>query len=407
VVEALASFIVVVILARSLSIDTFGQVVFAQALAGLYFVVVDPRLEDALMRYVPIVARNSGGPGASALFRHCIVADQALGLAMTAVALGVVFVMPDHWMSAVSRPYLALALAANATAVVVGTASTAFGLTNGLATLGRLRIALAFMTVVIAMTGTVAAGAVGYLVATVVAGAVQVVVISVLGWRRMKSAFGAPQPYQRDDVRGIMRFTLKASLASTAALGSNLLPLTIVGGVAGPAPLALFRVAVAPGRLVVTGISSAASVMFPRLSQAAAELDLNRVRRVLTQWDRVAVPAAAAGAVIAWLTLPFAVRLVYGPGFAAAGEAARWMTVAALIRAAIPWTKVLLLAAGRPGLRFVILLIHCIGLGALTWWLAATSTVTAIAMGHCLAAACMFVVWQGVARWRGLLYATT
>src|SRR4051794_24539206 len=81
---AVTSFASTVVLARVLTPKQFGQVVFAQATAQALFVVLDPRLEDALVRYVPRVARTRRG-AATNLFRRLVTLDVALGLGFGAL----------------------------------------------------------------------------------------------------------------------------------------------------------------------------------------------------------------------------------------------------------------------------------------------------------------------------------
>src|SRR4051812_11161627 len=49
--EAVLSFLTVIALTRSTSITVAGEVFFAQALAAVIFLVLDPRLDDSLQRF--------------------------------------------------------------------------------------------------------------------------------------------------------------------------------------------------------------------------------------------------------------------------------------------------------------------------------------------------------------------
>ena len=144
-------------------------------------------------------------------------------------------------------------------------------------------------------------------------------------------------------------------LASSLAVGNEQLPLAIIGLAGGPQVLALFRVALAPARLVGALVSPAGNFLFTSFTREAAKRRLGEVRRQALTWTAPAIPVAILASLVAWAALPALIGLVFGAGYDDAVVAATLLVAAALVRGTVVWSKVIALAVGRPEVRSALL----------------------------------------------------
>ena len=187
----------------------------------------------------------------------------------------------------------------------------------------------------------------------VMAQAIATVVLSGVGltaFRRFPSA--APRPLNQD--RGpIKAFVVQSSLATgMLSLRTALAPL-LLGVVAGPTQIGLFRIAQAPQ----AGLSAASSpVRLVMLTEQTRDWEHGRESEVLAGVRRYM--AAAAGLMVIavpvfLILMPWLVRVVFGSAYEGAVPAARIILLAAAIQVVLGWTKSLPVTIGRPSLRLL------------------------------------------------------
>jgi O-antigen/teichoic acid export membrane protein len=401
--QAVLSFLSVAVLVRLTDAKMAGQIFFAQALASLWFMVMDPRLDDAAQRFVP--AQQLGGAGrGSALFLRLLrldvligVAGAALGVALAAVAwrLG--------WLPADQAPLVLIALLSSGAAAANGTASVAYAIAGRLGQLGVIRLAAAAAATTAALVGLVAGGPVAYLVVAGLAGAATTGAMAVLATRTVREVLGPPARGPVPLPAGFLPFTAKSSVATSLAFGADAGVLTLAGFLGGPAVVTMIKLAGSPGRLFVSAMSPVASQLYPRIAAAAVTGDGVAIRRDVL---RATWPLAALGAVAIAVAVPVAgpvLALVYGPEFTALAAVAVIMLGASCLRATVVWSKVLPLAVGRPGLR----LAFVAGEGVLTLGALALATQVAgqaedaalvFAVGTALVAAAVGAAWLALLR---------
>lgn len=391
VTEAGAGFIGTVALAHATSVADAGRVFFAQTVAGLLFNVLDPRLEDAVIRFAPrLPAQRAAG-----LFGRCLFLDLTLGALGGLVAAALVIGVPSTKL--VDPSYLLLAVLASSVAAGYGTASAAFSVTDGLRLLGWIRVAVAAGGVPVAVAGAVAFGGSGFLLAQALLALVTMAVVGELGRRRMRRSYGDADPVRLTAIPGLMPFTVKGSIGTTLLTALDRLPLAVLGLIGGPVPVAIFRIAMAPARLLVTLISPISSVLFPWLSQRSAAGRVDELRVPLRRTSLMALPAAVVLSACAVPLLHMLVPASFGPKYASAVPVASLLVMAAALRGCVPWAKVLLLAVGRPGLRLFVVASDGVALTLVTLLLG--SSLVAVAVGHAAVAAAVVVMWLLVAEW--------
>lgn len=396
-VGAIASFVAIAFLARVLDTGEFGQIVFAQATVGMLFSILDPRIEDGVIRYLPLVELRAGGSASSQLFTRALLIDQVIG---GGFALVIIAALASSWLSfgdVTTNSFLALAVAQSGVQAASGTASAGFAATGGLAILGWIRVAAAVATTGVSVVALLLGGGVAFMVSQAVAAAALTLLLSLMSLQRVRQRFGPRGELPRGAAKGFVSFSVKASMATTVSIGTNNLPLTLVGAAGGPTLLASYRVALAPSRLVATGFSPIASVMFPILSQDAAEHHLARIRSRILAWTGVLAVPAVGAAVVAWFTMPAAVAFAFGGRYGSVVLSAWILTTAALVRGTVIWSKVFPLAVGRPGLKAIVTLVDGILVAAVAWWGASRGLET-IAWGQLGAAVLNTATWVILAR---------
>ena len=136
------------------------------------------------------------------------------------------------------------------------------------------------------------------------------------------------------------------------SLRTTLVPV-ILGVVAGPTQVGLFRIAQTPQ----TGLAAASSpARLVLLTEQTRDWERGRQAGVLAGIRKYTIGAAGLMVVavpVFFLAMPWLVEVVFGADYKGAVDAARIVLLAAAIQFAIGWTKTLPVTIGRPQLRIV------------------------------------------------------
>jgi O-antigen/teichoic acid export membrane protein len=398
VVAAVASFLSLAVVARALSVDEFAQLVFARSVTAAAFAFLDPRLEDSLQRFVPIVQRDQGSRAAERLFERMVMVDQGVNAAFCALGLTLVLTGAVPNAGIADPALLVPAIVLVAAQGPVGTLSAGYALTEGLARWGVLQSAAVIVVTTASLIGLAAGGAVGFLAG----GAAAALVITAALWfatvRRTRRAYGAPFTDRQSFPRGFLAFTLRAAANSSVLIGAEALPLTIVGLSGSAATLASFRVALSPGRLANALVSPVASIVYPRASKASAEERAAVAAREALQFTRRAAPLAAVVFCVGAVAMPAAITIAFGRSYRGASTTAILLLAAALLRGVVAWSKTLPLALGHPSRRLVVSVIDVTGLVVAAALLADTSHALGVGIAYVCIAVGVSAYWLHYAR---------
>jgi O-antigen/teichoic acid export membrane protein len=161
-----------------------------------------------------------------------------------------------------------------------------------------------------------------------------------------------PRPLA-EDVPGIRSFVLQSSLATgVISLRTTLVPV-LLGVVAGPTQVGLFRIAQTPH----TGLAAASSpARLVLLTEQTRDWEGGKHISVLQGIRKYTLGAGALMIVavpVFFVAMPWLVEAVFGAEYLDAVDAARIVLLAAAIQFAIGWTKSLPVTIGRPQLRIV------------------------------------------------------
>ncbi len=337
-----------IIAARSLGLEQFGVFATVVAASSFFQSLLDLTVEESLTKYGFRYVSSEDWGRLRRLFERAFRL-KLLGGALAAVALFALAPFADQIADSLTGPLLAIALLPLVQAPD-GVASTALLLR------GRYDVRAAFLTLSMALRLTgLAIGAqfgvveacLGMLIAQVVASSA-VGLAGLAAFRRFPAVPPRPLGEHR---REIFSFVLQSSGATgILSLRGSLAPL-LLGMVAGPTQVGLFRVAQAPQ----SGFASLSSpVRLILLTEQTRDWEGGKHETVVRGVVRYSLGAAALVClslpVFLWL-MPDLIRIVFGSEFLGATDAARIILFAAALQLVYGWTKSIPVSIGRPNLR--------------------------------------------------------
>jgi O-antigen/teichoic acid export membrane protein len=346
------AFAATVVVARALGPFEYGGVVLALSTATLIASFLDLTLEDGVAHHGVRMLRDSRIGALGGLIRTSLRLDIAIGAVVAGAMIAAAAPLADL-VSGGRLPADLLRLAALSILV-----STADGTTGALLTIadrpdlrawvlaGTNVVRLVGVALVIGTGGGASAVVVVYVTASAVGSASQAALAWWLGWRRWRLLPDAGG--ERVGLRGLSSFAVHTSLAKSLFSGRELLIPVLLGSLAGPAAVGLFRVALFP--VFAAGLLSGPL----RILLLAEQNKLHAAERYGQLWSSiryhtiaafvVGLPACAVG----WFMLEWLLPAMYTSSYEEAVGTSRILLVAALFNLAFSWWKTLPAAIGRP-----------------------------------------------------------
>ena len=341
-----------IVAARVLGLDDFGVFATALAAVGLFQVLLDLTVEESLTKYgFRYVAAQEWGR-LRRLFRQMLLL-KLVGGALATVILVVLAPFADELFGAegVEQALLAAALLplvqssenVAATALLLHSRYDLRGVYQaGSAGLRLLAIVIA------APLGVTEA-----LVAIVIAQAIATLVVTIVGVVALRRFPSAPSRELGEDVPGIRSFVIQSSIATgVISVRTTLVPL-ILGVVAGPTQVGLFRVAQTPQTGLAAASSPARLVLMTEQTRDWERGERSSVLAGIRSYSKWAGALMLFAVPAFFIAMPWLVELVFGSEYGGAVAAARIVLFAAAIHFALGWTKSLPVTIGRPRLRIV------------------------------------------------------
>ena len=341
-----------VVAARILGIAGFGVFATAMAAVGFFQVLLDLTVEESLTKYgFRYVAAGDWGR-LRRLFRQMLVLKLVGGALATVILVAFApFANGLFGEPGVERAILAAALLPFVQAPE-NVGSTALLLHSRYDLRGMYQAGSAGLRLV-AIVAFASSGVTAVLVAVVVAQAVSSTVVSFAGvaaLRRFPPGQGRPLG---EDARGIRSFVVQSSLATgVISLRTTLVPL-IVGVVAGPTQVGLFRIAQAPQTGLAAASSPARLMLMTEQTRDWERGERARILAGVRSYSRWAAGVMLVAVPLFLVAMPWLVDLVFGKQYHGAVAAARIILLAAALQFVIGWTKTLPVTIGRPRLRIV------------------------------------------------------
>src|SRR5919204_5243425 len=398
-VSVVLGFLGTVVAARTFSKDVFGLFALVLVATNFFQTFFDLTVEEALVKYGYRFSTREDWGRFRRLFQAGL-AFKGIGAGIGGIALLVLapLARPVFGDSRLTAPLL-VAAALPLLGSVEGLGGAA------LFVHGRYDIRSAFLTVQMGLRlagiavgaqfgllGAVTGVVVAQLLETAALGAV-----ALAGFRRFPRAAAVPLGDAR---REIASFVVQSSAATgVLSLRGALAPL-LLGVVATPTQVGLFRVAQAPQQ-GFNALSAPARMIL--LTEQTRDWERGRQSVVLGGVRRYSLLAGALMLValppILWF-MPDLIRLVYGAKYLAASDAARVLAGAAGLVFVVGWTKSFPVTIGRPNLRVwthgleaALVLPLVIALGSLY---GATGAAVAILVGTAAFAAAWFWIFARV-----------
>lgn len=381
-----------IVAARSFSLREFGLYATVLAATGFFQSLLDLTVEDSLTKYGFRYSTAEQWGRLRRLFRRALELKLAggvlAGLALLALAPAA------DWIFGADGLTIPILLAAGLPLAQApeNVATTALLLR------GRYDLRAAYQSLSMALRLLAVAIGVGYGLSETIAGIVLVQAVStaavgvvgVLAFRRFPQQ---PAAALAEDRRGILTFVLQSSAATGLISLRNALAPLLLGVVAGPTQVGLFRIAQAPQ----TGFNAAsAPVRLILLTEQTRDWERGRPERVLAGVRRYTVVAAGLCVALVplfWWLMPDLIELVFEARYLPATDAARIILVAAAIQLVVGWTKSFPTTIGRPGLRLMTAAIETAVLLPLVVVLALEWGATGAAFALLAASAVYALVW--------------
>lgn len=341
-----------IVAARVFGLAEFGVFATAVAVVGLFQVLLDLTVEESLTKYGFRYLSTQDWGRMRRLFRQMLLL-KALGGAVASVLLLALAPFADEIFGAdgVGSALVAAAL------LPLVQAPENVGAT-ALLLHGRYDLRGAYQTCsaglrLVAIALAAPHGVTSALAAIVVAQAVATVAVSVVGLTALRRFPHTPERPLGDDLPGIRSFVIQSSIGTgVLSLRTALVPV-LLGIVASPTQVGLFRVAQTPQ----TGLAAASSpARLVLLTEQTRDWESGKRVGVLDGIRKYTIGAAAlmaAAVPVFFLAMPWLVDILFGDAYSGAVDAARVILIAGAIQFAIGWTKSLPVTIGRPQLRIV------------------------------------------------------
>jgi O-antigen/teichoic acid export membrane protein len=341
-----------VVATRVLGLEDFGVYVTALAAVGFFQVLLDLTVEEPLTKFGFRYVVGEEWGKLRRLFVRALQLKAAGGL-LAALGLAALAPVADSIFGAEGLT----------TAILVGSllplvqapenvGATAL-LLHGRYDLRGAYQAFAMLLRLCAIAVGAQYGVTETIAALVVAQAVATAAVSFAGlvaYRRFPSASSQPLGADR---REVVSFVLQSSAGTgVISLRTTLVPL-VLGVVAGPTQVGLFRVAQTPHTGLVAASSPARLMLLTDQTRAWERGNQGGVLAGVRTYTLVAAALMVVAVPLALWAMPWLVELVFGAEYLGAVDAARIVLVAAAIQFALGWSKSLPVTIGRPRLRIV------------------------------------------------------
>jgi O-antigen/teichoic acid export membrane protein len=344
--------VAMVVAARVLGPEQFGVYALALAIVGFFQILLDLTVEDSLTKYGFRYVESRDWGRLRRLFRQMLVLKLAGGVLATLIVLALAPLADEVF----DADGLTAALVAASLLPLVqsseNVAATAFLLHGRYDLRGAYQAfstGLRLLAVVIAAPHGVDAALAGI----VVAQALATLVVSIAGHVALRRFPAAPARPLGEDVASIRSFVVQSSIATGVVSARTTLVPIVLGLVAGPTQVGLFRIAQTPQTGLAAASSPARLVLLTEQTQEWERGNRAGVLEGVRRYSKWAGGIMVLAVPAFFVAMPWLVRLVFGSEYEGAVDAARVVLLAAAVHFTIGWTKSLPVTVGRPQLRIL------------------------------------------------------
>jgi len=348
----LAGILGTLVAVRVLGPDRFGLFTLALATASFVQLLLDTTVEEAIVKYGFRYSATEDWGRLRGLFRVGLLVKWGGGAVATVVVLVLVpfaseiFGQPELVVPLTVAAFIPLAQAPEG---IAGASMIIAGRYDLRAIFGGLAMTLRLAGVAVGVRYGVTWAVVGVLLGQIAGSCAS----GYAGHRLFRQHPQAAAEGIRRDRGEIGRFVLKSGIGTSLVSMRNMLTPLALGVVAPITQVGYFRAAQAP----ITGVEAlSAPVRLILLTEQTRDVEHGRIAETYRSLRRYVVGATGVAVVlapVAWVLMPWLVRVVLGSDYVPATDAARILLLAACLRLVLGWTKSFPVSIGRPGLRIV------------------------------------------------------
>jgi O-antigen/teichoic acid export membrane protein len=341
-----------IVAARVLGLEQFGVFATSLAVVGFFQILLDLTVEESLTKYGFRYVEAQDWGRLRRLFRQMLLLKLGGGLLATLILMAIAPFADDLFDA---DGVTAALLAASLLPVVQSSENVA---ATALLLHGRYDLRGAYQAGsgglrLLAIAIAAPHGVTRTLVAIVLAQALATVVISVVGLVAVRRFPAAPPRPLAEDAQSIRSFVAQSSVATgVISLRTTLVPI-VLGLVAGPTQVGLFRIAQTPQTGLAAASSPARLVLLTEQTQEWERGNHSGVVAGVRTYSKWAGGLMVLAVPVFLLAMPWLVRVVFGDEYEGAVDAARIVLLAAAVHFTIGWTKSLPVTIGRPRLRIL------------------------------------------------------
>jgi O-antigen/teichoic acid export membrane protein len=347
-----AGIIGTLIAVRVLGPDQFGVFTLALATASFVQLLLDTTVEEAIVKYGIRYTATSDWGRLRGLFRVGLGVKWGGGAIATVVVLALVpfsdnlFDQPDLTVPLVIAAFIPIAQAPEG---IAGASMIVAGRYDLRAIYGGLAQVFRLVGVAVGVQYGVTWAVVGILVGQILGSCAS----GYAGHRLFAQYPLAGRIGLRRDRAELVGFVLKSGIGTSLVSMRNTLAPLALGIVSPVTQVGYFRAAQAP----ITGLEAlSAPVRLILLTEQTRDVEEGRVADTFRSLRRYVLGASLVALIlapVAWVLMPWLVRVILGSQYIPATDAARVLLLAACLRLVLGWTKSFPVSIGKPGLRII------------------------------------------------------
>jgi O-antigen/teichoic acid export membrane protein len=352
-----AAFVQTIVVARVLGPKAFGTAALIVGTTGVVFTFLDPRSQEAVVKYLGAHHANGRYDQAAAVPKVAYTVDLVLAvLGFAFIALAAPWAQTHIIHSAdATRLLIIFALAYTFTApsttsravlMTLGRFSTVALLQGGVAIL-RSALAIILVSVDLGVSGVVYAAGIAVVVESIFA--------AVLAHRAMRSElhrtwWGSSRKSLGGELRQILRFMAYTDVMSLIAGLAKEADVVLLGYLRGPTDVGFYRLASSVAAPMASLITPLQQVAYPRMARLAGVANAKGMQEAARRYAlKVGLPVAGLALLVTPL-LPIAVPAIVGSQYRPAIGAAVVLFVGGALTIPFFWGRPMVLAGGH--LRF-------------------------------------------------------
>lgn len=348
-----------IVVARALGVDAYGTYVLIVAAVTAINELINFRVWETTIQYVGMfLARNERQQAAAAL-KLCVAIDVAAGCLACLLVILLAPVLNGLVIRAVDGPYLLCLYAVSLIPTAVDPVATALlRIGNRFGWLSLVRVSSEVITLLVlvvlliwqqSILMVIIAGAIGNLTAALMdAGlaAREARVMLAADWWRAPILTSL-----RVHIKAIAGFTLQTYLVGSIKMLSTRCDVLLLGYLAGPAQVGIYRAAVSLGSLIPQLTDPMYTAIYPELNRFWALLEHARFKRLLVRATVVASLLVLPVGFGLILISEHVVRVIYGEQFLMAAGPLAIIVLGQVGRSIVFWVRPAVLSMGFAGVH--------------------------------------------------------